>query len=182
MAQVVAVAMAEPTTPPEPRPPGGGARRRGVAGRRAARIGAVQALYQIDVANAPVHEVLAEFQAHRLDNLFEPLEGEPGPAPEVDRAWFVRVVRGAAEFAPELDPLIADCLAQGWTLRRLGYALRACLRAGAFELARCPEVPARVAINEYIEVAHAFFHGDEPRFVNAVLDRLSKQLRPEETK
>jgi transcription antitermination protein NusB len=161
---------------PEPRP----ARRRGLAGRRAARIGAVQALYQIEVTGAPVHEVLAEFQAHRLGNLLEPLEEDGGPAPDVDRDWFVRLVRGAAESARELDPLIAESLAEGWTMRRLGYALRACLRAGTFELARCPDVPARVAINEYIEVAHAFFHGDEPRFVNAVLDRLARQLRPEE--
>ena len=168
----------EPTTGGDGGSDGPG-RRRPANRRRAARIGAVQALYQIDVTGAPVADVVAEFQAHRLANLLEPLDSDE-PPPDVDRAWFARLVRGAAASARELDPMIAANLAESWSLERIGYALRACLRAGAYELASCPDVPVRVVINEYIEVARAFFDGDEPGFVNAVLDRLATRLRPEE--
>ena len=155
-------------------------RRRPADRRRAARIGAVQALYQIEVTGAPVEHVVEEFQAYRLANLLEPLDTDE-PPPDVDRAWFARIVRGAAASARgELDPMISANLADGWSLERIGYALRACLRAGAYELASCRDVPIRVVINEYIEVARAFFEGEEPGFVNAVLDKIAGQLRPEE--
>jgi N utilization substance protein B len=145
--------------------------------RRAARFGAIQALFQIELSGADVEAVIAEFQAHRLADLLEPLEGS-GPAPSVDREWFAALTRGAWQRAPELDPLIEATLAEGWTLARAGYLLRACLRAGAFELAARPDVPVRVVINEYIELAHVFLSRDEAGFVNAVLDRLARQLRP----
>ena len=145
--------------------------------RRAARFGAIQALYQAELSGVAIERVIAEFQAHRLADLLEPLEGS-GPAPAVDRAWFAALTKGAWQRAAELDPLIEATLAEGWTLVRAGYLLRACLRAGAFELAARPDVPVRVVINEYVELAHDFFSRDEAGFINAVLDRLAGQLRP----
>jgi N utilization substance protein B len=146
--------------------------------RRAARFGAIQALFQTELSGADVEAVIREFQAHRLADLLEPLDGG-GPAPVVDRDWFAGLTRGAWQRAPELDPMIEAMLAEGWTLARAGYLLRACLRAGAFELAARPEVPMPVVINEYVELAHAFLSRDEAGFINAVLDRLAPRLRPE---
>jgi N utilization substance protein B len=92
--------------------------------------------------------------------------------------WFASLTRGAWRQAPELDPMIGATLAEGWSLERAGYLLRAFLRAGAYELASQPDVPVSVVINEYVELAHAFLSRDEARFINAVLDRLATQLRP----
>ncbi len=144
--------------------------------RRAARYGAIQALYQLELTGAPVEQVIAEFVAHRLDDLLEPL-GLEGRRPEVDRAWFERLTRGAWQKVGELDAVLEPLLAQGWTLTRAGYLLRAILRAGAYELAECPDVPATVVINEYVELADTFLSRDEAGFVNAILDRLAGQLR-----
>ena len=116
------------------------ARLRRMTRRRAARFGAIQALYQAELSGVAVEQVIAEFQAHRLADLLEPLEGS-GPPPAVDRAWFAALTQGAWQRAPELDPMIEATLAEGWTLVRAGYLLRACLRAGAFELAARPDVP-----------------------------------------
>jgi N utilization substance protein B len=146
--------------------------------RRAARFGAIQALYQAELSGVPIERVIAEFQAHRLADLLEPLEGT-GPAPAVDRDWFAALAKGAFQRAPELDPMIEATLAEGWTLLRAGYLLRACLRAGAFELAARPDVPVPVVINEYVELAHDFLSKDEAGFINAVLDRLATRLRPD---
>jgi N utilization substance protein B len=146
--------------------------------RRAARFAAVQALYQIEVGAAPPREVVSEFIEHRLDELLEPLELAV-PSPEVDREWFVLVALGAWSRRERLDPLLDGALSDGWTLQRCGFLLRATLRAGAFELAEREEVPVKVVINEYVELAHLFFDGSEPGFVNAVLDRLAVGLRGE---
>jgi N utilization substance protein B len=145
--------------------------------RRAARFGAIQALYQADLTGRQIEAVILEFEQHRLADLLEPLEGG-GPKPEVDRQWFASLTRGAWRQAPELDPMIAATLAEGWSLERAGYLLRAFLRAGAHELASKPDVPVSVVINEYVELAHDFLSRDEARFINAVLDRLAGQLRP----
>lgn len=147
--------------------------------RRAARFGAVQALYQIDLSGAPLETVMAEFEQHRLADLLEPLELNGDAPAEVDRDWFRVVAHGAWRRAGELDPLIGEMLAEGWSLIRAGYLLRAFLRAGAFELADRPDVPAQVVLSEYVELAHAFLVGDEAGFVNAVLDRLAARLRPD---
>jgi N utilization substance protein B len=146
--------------------------------RRAARFGAVQALYQIELSGVGPESVISEFEHHRLDDLLEPLELADEP-PRVDRAWFAEVTRGAWQMAPELDPRIEATLATGWSLVRAGYLLRAFLRAGAFELAACRNVPAGVVVNEYVALAHAFLSSEEAGFVNAVLDRLAGELRPE---
>ncbi|HET6469027.1 MAG TPA: transcription antitermination factor NusB [Geminicoccaceae bacterium] len=145
--------------------------------RRAARFAAVQALYQLELGQSDVRSVVVEFGEHRLASLLEPLELQLAP-PVVDRDWFRAVVFGVAAARDRLDPEIEACLAPGWTLARCGYLLRACLRAGAFELAERTDVPVKVVINEYVEVAHLFFEGGEPAFVNAVLDRLAPRLRP----
>jgi N utilization substance protein B len=121
--------------------------------------------------------VLGEFHAHRLADLLEPLEVEDAP-PVVDREWFHAITAGAWRRAAELDPLIEATLAPGWSLERLGYLLRGLLRAGAFELADRPDVPARVVVDEYTSLAHGFLEPHDAGFVNAALDHLAKQLRP----
>ena len=150
---------------------------RGEAGRRrtAARLAAVQALYQIELTRADAVRVIAEFQAHRLS---DPDEGQGlGPA---DPWLFERIVRGVFGERANLDRMIAASLAAGWSLERLEAILRAILRAGSWELMVNTEVPAAVIISEYLDIAHGFFQAREPAFVNGVLDRLAKLLRAEE--
>lgn len=151
--------------------------RPGAPRRRLARLAAVQALYQIEVTGREPTFVVREFGDVRLADVFEAVreDGEPEPA---DREWFAQVVRGAWEARSRLDPAIAARLAPGWTLERSGFLFRACARAGAYELAERPDVPPRVVINEYVEVAHALLPGNEPAVVNAVLDRLATDFRP----
>jgi transcription antitermination protein NusB len=144
--------------------------------RRAARFAAVQALYQVDLSGERPEAVCREFNEHRLAQLFEPFDVEE-PSPDVDREWFEILVKGAWAARMRLDPEIERCLADGWTLARCGFLLRACLRAGGFELAERTDVPVKVVINEYVELAHLFFDANEPAFVNAVLDRLAPRLR-----
>ena len=144
--------------------------------RRAARFAAVQALYQVEVMGARPEGVIREFGEHRLAQLLEPMEFEV-PSPDVDREWFEILVKGAWGRHEILDGYIEECLAEGWTLARCGFLLRATLRAGAFELAERTDVPVKVVINEYVELAYLFFDSNEPAFVNAVLDRLSPRLR-----
>ena len=140
--------------------------------RRAARLGAVQALYQAEVSGQDIELVINEFRAFRLADLLEPLELDD-PALKVDGNWFVKVASGAFDARDELDRRIEARLSSGWSLHRLGYLLRGFLRAGAFELFHCPDVPSKVVINEYLELAHAFLEKDDVGFLNAVLDRLS---------
>ena len=144
--------------------------------RRAARFAAIQALYQIELGQLQPETVVAEFGQHRLGQLLEPMD-EAERSPEVDREWFRIVVLGAGSALDRLDPEISACLAQGWTLARCGYLMRACLRAATFELAERTDVPVKAVINEYVELAHLFFGDAEPGFVNAVLDRLAPRLR-----
>jgi transcription antitermination protein NusB len=144
--------------------------------RRAARFAAVQALYQIELMGEPADLVCREFVEHRLARLFEPFETDQ-PSPEVDRDWFEIVVKGAWAARNRIDPEIELCLAEGWTFGRLVYLMRACLRAGAFEIAERSDVPIKVVINEYVELAYLFFDSGEPAFVNAVLDRLAQTMR-----
>lgn len=144
--------------------------------RRAARFAAVQALYQLEIAGGSLESVIAEFQGHRLADLLEPL-GEEHGVPEVDPDWFVRVTRGAWRRLDELDPLIEARLSEGWNLTRTGYVPRAFLRAGAYELTHA-DVPPEVVVDEYVQLAHAFLGKVEAGFVNAVLDRLARELRP----
>ena len=145
----------------------------GTAKRRsAARLGAVQALYQMDLAQTDLTDILAEFPSHRLGG---ELDGDQYE--DADVAFFRDIVTGVVRSQRELDPEIDRVLAKGWTLSRLDSTLRAILRAGAYELKSRMDVPYRVVINEYMDVAKAFFEDDEPKFVNGALDHLAKALR-----
>ena len=143
-------------------------RRRGDR-RAAARLAAVQALYQLEMNAADVEDLILEFLAHRLGN------GEGGY--KVETQLFSDVVRGVASRAGEIDRLLVPALSPSWPIDRLESVLRALLRCGVYELRWRPDVPARVVINEYVEVAKVFFDGGEPGFANGVLDRLARQLR-----
>jgi transcription antitermination protein NusB len=147
--------------------------------RRASRFAAVQALYQVDLSRRPYQDVVGEFEAHRLDSLFEPLEPSAA-SPSVDRGFFRRLVKGVSEERQELDAVLEAALLGGWTLDRCGFMLRACLRGAAYELAQCNDVPINVVINEYVDLAKLFLPNEEPAFVNAVLDRLASRLRKPE--
>lgn len=146
-----------------------------LSARTAARLGAVQALYQMDLTQADLADVLAEFGSTRLGEDFE--GGQCGTA---DFPFLEDLVRGVLDAQRTLDPTVNESLADGWTLARLDSILRAILRSGAYELMARRDVPAKVVINEYLEIAHAFFGADEPRFVNGVLDKLARRFRPEE--
>ena len=141
--------------------------------RGAARLAAVQALYQMDIGGAGVLEVVAEYEAHRLG---QEVDGEQYR--QADAAWFRAVVSGVVESQREIDPVIRGALTEDWPLSRLDATLRAILRAGAWELSSKKDVPVAVVVNEYVDIARAFFAEDEPKIVNAVLDRLARKFRP----
>jgi N utilization substance protein B len=148
---------------------------RGANQRGAARLAAVQALYQMDVGGATLPAVVAEFEAHRLGC---ELEGEQlRPA---DAAFFRTLVGGVVEMQRRIDPIVHAHLPPTWPLTRIDLTLRAILRCGAFELLERRDVPARVAISEYVDVARAFFEADEPGLVNGVLDAIAREARPTE--
>jgi N utilization substance protein B len=143
--------------------------------RGAARLAAVQALYQMDVAGSGLNEIMAQFETHWLGGEVEGAQYRPA---EVD--FFRNIVGGVVREQRSLDPQIDAALARGWPLKRIEAVLRAVLRAGAYELACRTDVPARVVMAEYIDVASAFLDRDETGMVNAVLDQLARQLRPAE--
>jgi N utilization substance protein B len=138
----------------------------------AARLAAVQALYQMEVTGADAADVVAEFRDHRMRE-----EGDAAGCQEADPVFFADLVKGVVAGQRRIDPLIDAQLAEGWRLKRIDSTLRAILRAGAYELLERADVPARVVINEYIDVAHAFFEGEEPKVVNGVLDGLARTTR-----
>jgi N utilization substance protein B len=144
--------------------------------RGAARLAAVQALYQMDIGGAGVLEVVAEYEAHRLGHEIDGEQYRPA-----DAAWFKAVVSGVVENQRALDPVIRSSLTEDWPLSRLDATLRAILRAGAWELSSKKDVPVAVIVTEYVDVARAFFEEDEPKIVNAVLDRLARKYRAEQT-
>ena len=141
-------------------------------GRSAARLAAVQALYQIDLSDAAIEAVIEEFLAHRIGR-----EIEGAQYAEADREHFKWLVRNASERIDELDECLGGALDTGWSVSRLGALMRALLRAATIELMARPDIPARVVMNEYVELAGAFFSRREPAFVNAALDTLARRLR-----
>ena len=144
--------------------------------RGMARLAAVQALYQMDVGGADLASVMAEFEAFRLGREIEGEEYLPA-----DADFFRDIMTGVVGAQRRIDPRIHAALTAAWPLKRLDATLRALLRSGCFELMQRRDVPARVVISEYVEVARAFFEdGEEPRMVNGVLDTLAHQLRPDE--
>lgn len=139
--------------------------------RSAARLGAVQALYSMDIAGTAVEDVLAEYGSTRLGEAFE--NGECG---EADIAFLRDIISGVLADQRLIDQTVDACLAEGWTLARLDSTLRAILRAGAYEVMFREDVPAAAAISEYVNVTRAFFEeGREGGFVNAALDALARK-------
>jgi N utilization substance protein B len=143
--------------------------------RGAARLAAVQALYQMDIAGAGINDVFAEFESHWIGGEVEGEKYLPAEA-----AFFRDVVSGVVRDQARLDPLIDGALSQGWPLKRIDAILRAVLRAGAYELEHRKDVPGRVVISEYVDVANAFVDREETGMVNAVLDQIGRQFRPDE--
>jgi transcription antitermination protein NusB len=143
--------------------------------RTAARVATVQALYQMDMAGTDLNAVVDEFVCLRF-----PRAPADEAASGADPAFFADLLRGVVRLQRGIDPLVDQQLAEGWRLTRVDAIVRAILRAGVFELMERPDVPARVVINEYINVAHSFFSEDEPKVVNGVLDKLARRLRPAE--
>ena len=146
---------------------------KGKANRRgAARLAAVQALYQMDIAGKGLNDILAEFESHWLGREVEGEQYLPAEA-----AFFRDIVGGFTAEQRRLDPLIDQTLASGWPLKRVEAIVRAVLRAGAFELDKRRDIPARVVVSEYVGVAHAFVDREETGMVNAVLDALARRFR-----
>ena len=140
--------------------------------RSAARLAAVQALYQQDMENTPLPTLLHEFHHHRLGATIEEVEYADA---EVD--FFDDIVSGVDARSDELDALIAGKLAQGWSLARLDKPMRQILRAGAYELVARIDVPTGTIISEYVDVANAFYDKREAAFVNGLLDAVAKDVR-----
>ena len=151
--------------------------------RTGARLAAVQALYQSEHGGEAAEAVIDQFIRHRIGPGPAGIRGsafEEGQVPQADVPLFGAIVRKAAQNLPVLDELVASHLAKDWPMERLDPVLRALLRAACAELWGGREPPARVVINEYLDIAHGFFGGDEPRFANGVMDALARTLRPEE--
>jgi N utilization substance protein B len=141
--------------------------------RSAARLAAVQALYQQEMERTPTARLLKEFHDHRLGATIEDAQYHAA-----ERDFFDDIVTGTNARRAEIDELISKRLAEGWTLARLDRPMRALLRAGAYELIARSDVPVASVITEYVDVAHAFFDKRESGFVNGLLDAIAKEARP----
>lgn len=144
--------------------------------RSAARLAAVQALYQMEQSGSDAHQVMQEFITYRL--------GKPSDADfsfEADQPYFSELLKGTSLHQDALDQHIKSALSAGWSLDRLESVVRAILRVGAYELQEMTHIPTPIILNEYIDITHAFFKGKEPAFVNGVLHRLASHFRPLET-
>ncbi|WP_407966042.1 transcription antitermination factor NusB [Bartonella sp. C271] len=139
--------------------------------RGAARLAAVQALYQMDIVGIGVMEVIAEYKAYRLG---KDIDGSQYL--DADFQWFRSIVVGVVKDQKQLDPMLHQQLSEEWALSRLDSTLRAILRAGLWELINRKDVPVAVIMNEYVDIAKAFFESNEPRLVNAVLDSIAKEM------
>lgn len=161
----------ETVVPPPPKPAkvAGSAKAR----RSAARLAAVQALYQVDLTGTSAETVVTEFVQHRIGR--DDPEGDK--LVTADPQLFSDIVRGTMVRRADIDQLAGDALSQQWSLERLETPLRAVLRAGTWELLCNPSVDTGIIINDYVEVAHAFFGGKEPGMVNGVLDRVARTVR-----
>ena len=148
--------------------------------RTASRLAAVQALFQSEQAQDNAETVIDQFVRHRLGELPGTGGFEEGRVPDAEVPLFARIVRGAVAQQDTIDRMLAEALPVDWPLGRIDPVLRAVLRAGSAELAMSEGAPAKVVINEYLDVARGFFTGGEPGMANAVLDRLARLLRPAE--
>lgn len=135
----------------------------------------MQALYQMEASGVGVESVIVEFRTHRLGG---DIEGRL--LHDADEDFFMELLRGVIRLQTKIDRLIEKRLAKSWTLARLDSTARAILRAAAYEFVHRADIPARAIINEYIEIANAFFGDEDPRFISAVLDAMARDLRAEE--
>lgn len=140
--------------------------------RSAARLAAVQALYQLEMEGTPLAQLLHEFHEHRLGATIE-----DATYADAEQAFFDDLVTGANARRTEIDALVGGKLAEGWSIERLDRPMRALLRAGTYELLARPDVPVGTVINEYLDVAHAFYDKKEAGFVNGLLDAVAKDVR-----
>ena len=140
--------------------------------RSAARLAAVQALYQQEMEGTPIARLLREFHEHRLGATIEEAQYV-----EAEQSFFDDVVAGVDARRSEIDEVIAAKLAEGWSLERLDRPMRAILRAGTYELLARKDVPVGSVISEYVDVAHAFYDKRESGFVNGLLDAVAKEAR-----
>lgn len=150
--------------------------------RSSARLAAVQALYQIELTGVAIDKVILEFHVYRRGGVLDNQESDvpDKQALETDLAKFEAILRGVDDRKSAIDAYISASLSKGWTLERLGAVLKSVLRAACFELAAAPNVPAKVVINEYVDLTRAFFEGKESGFVNGILDHLARTLREPE--
>lgn len=145
--------------------------------RSAARLAAVQALYQQHMEGTALARLLDEFHQHRLGRTIDDEDFDEAEYADAEVPFFDDVVRGVDARRDEIDALVASKLASGWTLARLDKAMLQVLRAGTYEIIARADVPAPVAINEYVEVAKAFFDDGQAKFVNGILDAVAKEAR-----
>jgi len=138
--------------------------------RGAARLAAVQALYQMDVGRASLEDTLAQFGSFHLGR---EVEGEQYLPADAD--FFRQILSGVAKHQIEIDPAVDRALAEGWPIERVDATLRAILRAAAFELLKRKDIPAKVVISEYVDVARAFYEDDATGLVNAALDAIARR-------
>ncbi len=143
--------------------------------RSQARLAAVQALYQMDLAATDLNKLINEFVTERFG-----AAAEFETVAMADQTLFESIVRGVVTHQMQIDPAVDAQLATGWRLNRLDATLRAVLRGAMYEILYRKDVPGRVVITEYLDIAKAFFEGDEPKVVNAVLDKLARKHRPKE--
>lgn len=145
--------------------------------RSTARLAAVQALYQFHMEQTPQARLLDEFHQHRLGRTIDDEDFDEAEYADAEVPFFDDVVRGVAARRDEIDAVVAGKLASGWTIARLDKAMLQVLRAGTYELLARADVPAAVVINEYVEVAKAFFDDGQAKFVNGILDAVAKEAR-----
>ncbi len=148
--------------------------------RTASRVAAVQALFQSEQTGETVETIVDQFVRHRLGELPGSGGFEEGRVPDADVKLFSRIVRAAVLGQDRLDALVSESLPPEWPFARLDPVLRALLRAAGAELGMADGPPARVVINEYLDVAHGFFTGEEPRMANGLLDRMARTLRADD--
>jgi N utilization substance protein B len=141
--------------------------------RGAARLAAVQALYQMEIGSVSLEETMAQFITF---NLGREVEGEQYLPADAD--FFGQILKGVIKAQRRIDPMIDDNLIESWPVTRIDATLRAILRAATFELLQRPDIPANVVISEYVDIARAFYEDDAPGLVNAVLDRIAHAVRP----
>lgn len=140
--------------------------------RRTARLSAVQALYQMELTGAGAKQVVMQFRNHSFG-----YDDEPGQYIEADEDFFEDLLTGIVSRQDEVDSLAASVVKEGWKYSRLDSTVRAILRAAGYELVARDDVPSAVVINEYVDIAKAFYEGPEPGFINATLDALARKAR-----